>query len=472
MKRTVTKLENTESTEIQREYISKLKKENSEFCMKTGSNRTYDIVTFGCQMNAHDSEKIEKFFSDMGYAKGKDEFSSDVVVYNTCCVRENAENKVYGNLGYLKHLKEQGREFKIILCGCMMQQDAVVDKIRKTYKNTDIILGTFNLHRLPQLLWTSYETGDLIIDVWEEQGEIVSDLPSLREKPFRASVNIMYGCDNFCTYCIVPYVRGRERSRASAEILSEIEALAADGVKEIMLLGQNVNSYKDGDGTDFSELLKLVSAINGIERIRFMTSHPKDLSDRLVSELASNPKVCGHIHLPVQSGSTKILHKMNRRYTKEDYLKLVGKIKQAVPDIAITTDIIVGFPGETEEDFNETLDLVKRVRFAGAFTFLYSKRTGTPAATMPEQVPEDEAKKRFSELLAVLNPIVHDENEKQVGLTLSVLAEDLSDNGMLSGRADNNTIVHFHGESSLIGTIVNVKIKSCKTFYCIGELSV
>ena len=333
--------------------------------------------------------------------------------------------------------------------------------------------GAGNLYKLAELIWTNIESGSPVFDIWDKHGEIVEDLPAVRKYKYKASINIMFGCNNFCTYCIVPYVRGRERSRHPDDILKEVRALAADGVKEVMLLGQNVNSYGRGLDTEitFARLLRMINEVDGIERIRFMTSHPKDLSDELISAMAQCDKVCDHIHLPFQAGSNEILKRMNRRYTKEHYLELINKIKTAIPDIAIPTDIIVGFPGETPQDVDETIDVVKKVRFNGAFTFIYSKRTGTPAAEMPNQVPEEEAKANFNRLLDAVNPIVYELNQKKVGNTYKILVDGVSSDPLyVTGRTEDNTLVHFKGCKELIGEIVNVKITDCKTFYLIGEL--
>ena len=436
---------------------------------KQGKNK-YFINTFGCQMNAHDSEKLAGMLESMGYEECESEKEADLVIFNTCCIRENAENKVYGNLGYLKHVKEEGKDLKIVLCGCMTQQDAVIEKLRKSFSFVDIIFGTFNLHKFPMLLHSNLTSKSRIIDIWKEHGDMTEDLPQLRQSGHKASINIMYGCNNFCTYCIVPYVRGREKSRPVEDILREAKALAADNVKELMLLGQNVNSYgKDFEnGESFAGLLRKISETDGIERIRFMTSHPKDLSDELILAIKDIPKICGHLHLPFQSGSSRILKKMNRKYSKDEYLSLIEKVKKEIPDIALTTDIIVGFPGETEEDFEETLDLVKRCGFSGAYTFLYSKRTGTPAAVMEDQVPEETAKARFNRLVAAVNPIIRSRNESQIGKTLRVLVDEKSREGVMTGRAEDNSLVHFEGGEELIGTFVDVKIEDCVTFYLSG----
>lgn len=433
----------------------------------------YYINTFGCQMNAHDSEKLRGILEEIGYVEASEEIEADMIVYNTCCVRENAEQKVYGRLGYLKNYKKKNPHIKIALCGCMMQQESVIETIQKKYNFIDLVFGTHNLYKFPELLQTNLETKETIFDIWKEHGEIVEDLPSIRKHFFKASVNIMYGCNNFCTYCIVPYVRGRERSRKPEDILKEIKSLTADGVKEVMLLGQNVNSYGKTleDPISFAQLLEKIAAIDGLKRIRFMTSHPKDLSEELIEVMAQWEPICDHLHLPFQAGSSKTLRAMNRRYTKEQYLALIQKIKKAMPDIALTTDIIVGFPGETEEDFEETLDVVKQVGFDNAYTFLYSKRTGTPASRMEEQIPEAIAKERFNRLLDTLTPISHAKTQAQIGLTLDVLVEEINQQNdkMVTGRTSSNHLVHFPGSKELIGTVVPVKIINAKTYYLIGE---
>ncbi len=463
-------------TELKRQYdyMEKVKKINDKFYEEKGRHKTMFISTFGCQMNAHDSEKIYGILEKMGYVQADEEKNADFIIYNTCCVRENAENKVYGNLGYLKHQKKLNPDMKIALCGCMMQQDIVIQTIKNKYKHVDIVFGTFNLYKLAELIYTNIETNAPVFDIWKEHGEIVEDLPSIRKFKFKASVNIMFGCNNFCSYCIVPYVRGRERSRQPEDIINEIKELAKDGVKEITLLGQNVNSYGKNleNKTTFAELLRMVNEIDGIERIRFMTSHPKDLSDELIYAMRDCEKVCNHIHLPFQAGNNNILEKMNRRYTKEQYLSLVSKIRLEIPDIAITTDIIVGFPGEDEACVDDTIDVIKKAKFSGAFTFIYSKRTGTPAAIMENQVPESEAKKNFNKVLNALNPIILELNKKRVGKTYKVLAEDIStnDSDYITGRLEDNSLVHFKGDKSVIGSIVDVKITDCKTFYLVGEL--
>ncbi len=463
----------TAELEKQQEYMSKMRVYLSELEQKTGQKQSYFVLTTGCQMNAHDSEKLAGMLENMGYVESPTEEYADFVIYNTCCIRENAEEKVYGRLGRLKYYKSKNKNMKIALCGCMTQQDIVIEKLQKSYKYVDIVFGTFNLYKLPELLYNSIHTEGTLFDIWKDAGEIIEDIPTLYKSKFQASVNIMYGCENFCSYCIVPYVRGKERSRKPEDIINEIEQLVKNGTKEVMLLGQNVNSYGKNLQTplSFAKLLQKINDIDGLERIRFMTSHPKDLSDELIETIKNCKKVCNYIHLPIQSGSSAILKKMNRRYTKEQYLELVKKLKNAVKDITISTDIIVGFPGETEEDFQQTLDVVRQVKYCTAFTFIYSKRSGTPAAKMENQIPEEIVKDRFNRLLDVLNPIVEEIHKKQVGTIAEVLVEEVSkqNSSILTGRTENNTLVHFEGEKELIGTILPVKIIDSKTFYVIGE---
>ena len=388
--------------------------------------KKFFIKTFGCQMNARDSEKLLGILTQIGYEPTDREEEADFVIYNTCTVRDNANQRVYGRLGFLNSLKRKKPHLRIALCGCMMQENSVIEKIRKSYRFVDLIFGTHNIFKFAQLLVTMFENNEMLIDIWNETDQIVEDLPVNRKYSYKSGINIMFGCNNFCSYCIVPYVRGRERSRNPEDILNEIKKLAADGVIEIMLLGQNVNSYGKTlkQPITFAQLLQRVEAIDGIERIRFMTPHPKDLSDELIAVIAQSKKICKQIHLPIQSGSTEILKKMNRHYTKEQYLKLVEKIRTAIPDISITTDIIVGFPGETEADFLETLDVVKQVQYESAFTFLYSKRSGTPAADMPDQVPSEVAKERFHRLLTEIQTTSSKLTEKAVGKTEFVLVEE------------------------------------------------
>ena len=439
-----------------------------------GFQGTFCIQTFGCQMNARDSEKLSGILEEIGYIEAADEEQADFVLYNTCTVRENANQRVYGRLGYLGSMKKKDPHKMIALCGCMMQEPEVVEKIKKSYRFVDLVFGTHNIYKLAELLYKRFDEQRLVVDVWEGTDDIVEDLPSDRKFPFKSGVNIMFGCNNFCSYCIVPYVRGRERSRNPEDILEEIKRLTKDGVVEVMLLGQNVNSYGKTleHPITFAELLKQVDEIEGLERIRFMTSHPKDLSDDLIEVMKNSKKICNHLHLPLQSGSTRILGEMNRRYTKEQYLSLAEKIKNAIPGISLTTDIIVGFPGETEEDFEDTLDVVRRVRFDSAFTFIYSKRTGTPAASMENQVPDDVVKARFDRLLEELQRISAEISGRDVNTVQPVLVEGLDDHvkGLVTGRMTNNTIVHFPGDASLIGTIQNVYLEESKGFYYMGHI--
>lgn len=425
-------------------------------------------------MNARDSEKLCGVLEQVGYQETEKEESADFVIYNTCTVRDNANQRVYGRLGQLKQQKKNNPHMLIGLCGCMMQEQSVIDKIKKSYRFVDLIFGTHNIYKFAELLSSSLESGSMTIDIWKDTDKIVEDLPSERKFPFKSGVNIMFGCNNFCSYCIVPYVRGRERSRDPKDIIREIEALAADGVVEIMLLGQNVNSYGKNleNPMTFAQLLTEIEKVEGIERIRFMTSHPKDLSDELIEVMKHSKKICRHLHLPVQSGSTEILGKMNRRYTKESYLDLVGRIKAAMPDISLTTDIIVGFPGETEEDFLETMDVVQKVRYDSAFTFIYSKRTGTPAAAMENQIPDDVIKNRFDRLLKEVQDISAEVCSVHEGKTMSVLVESVNDHDetLVTGRLGNNLLVHFKGSAELIGKIVDVRLHTCKGFYYLGEM--
>ena len=425
-------------------------------------------------MNARDSEKLAGVLECAGYEMTEEE-EADLVIYNTCTVRDNANQRVYGRLGFLNSLKKKNPHMKIALCGCMMQEESVIEKINKSYRFVDLIFGTHNIFRFAELLCTMFESGRPVVDIWKDTEQIVEDLPVERKYHFKSGINIMFGCNNFCSYCIVPYVRGKERSRNPEDILREIRDLAADGVVEIMLLGQNVNSYGKNleNPMSFAELLKEAEKIEGIERIRFMTSHPKDLSDELIQVMKQSKKICRHLHLPLQSGSTRILQAMNRRYTKEQYLALAEKIRKEIPDIAITTDIIVGFPGETMEDVEETIDVVKRVQYDNAFTFIYSKRTGTPAASMPNQVPQEVVKEGFDKLLKTVQDIAKVRISLLQGQTLPALAEEVNaqDKTLITGRLSNNTIVHFPGNPALIGKIINVRLKECHGFYYLGEIA-
>lgn len=464
---------NIEETKRQLGFMKEIKEITDQEYEKTGKRRTFYVKTFGCQMNAKDSEKLVGILEQMGYEEAPDEHA-DFVLYNTCTVRENANLKVYGRLGQLKRMKQDNPNMMIALCGCMMQEQTVVDKIKSSYRFVDIIFGTHNIFKLAELIKARMDSGDMIVDLWKDTTEIVEDLPAERKYPFKCGVNIMYGCNNFCTYCIVPYVRGRERSREIDDIVKEIRGLVADGVVEIMLLGQNVNSYGKNlsPQVSFAKLLTEIEKIDGLERIRFMTPHPKDITDEFIEVLASSKKICNHLHLPLQSGSTRLLAKMNRRYTKEHYLDIVSKVRNRIPEMAITTDIIVGFPGETEEDFNETMDVVRKAKYDGAFTFIYSKRTGTPAASMPDQVPEDITKDRFDRLLALIHEVSAKANGNLTGTTQSVLVEEMNaqDSTLVTGRLTNNSIVHFKGSQALIGQLCKVHLIESKGFYYFGEL--
>ena len=462
-------------TEPERQYyfIEVCKKQVAEESARLGRPLTFCVTTFGCQMNARDSEKLTGILEQIGYQPTEEELA-DFVIYNTCTVRENANLKVYGHLGLLKHRKKENPHMKIALCGCMMQEPEVVEKLKKSYRFVDLIFGTHNIFKFAELLAESMENGQMIVDIWKDTQKIVEDLPIERKYAFKSGINIMFGCNNFCSYCIVPYVRGRERSRKPEDIIREIEKLAADGVTEVMLLGQNVNSYGKNLETPmtFAELLKEVEKVEGIRRIRFMTSHPKDLSDELIQVMKNSGKICRHLHLPLQSGSSRILKAMNRRYDKEQYLALAEKIRREIPDISLTTDIIVGFPGETDEDFEETMDVVRRVHYDNAYTFIYSKRTGTPAAAMENQVPEADTKKRFDRLLALVQSCAREQTAQYTGTVQEVLIEEVNDHkpGYVTGRMSNNLLVHFPGEASRIGQYVKVSLDECKGFYFMGTV--
>jgi tRNA-2-methylthio-N6-dimethylallyladenosine synthase len=463
-----------EETKLQYDYINRarlLVKRKEELA---GRGLTFCVKTFGCQMNARDSEKLVGILTDIGYMQTEDE-QADFVIYNTCTVRENANNKVYGRLGTLQGYKKKNPHMMIALCGCMMQEPEVVEKIRKSYRFVDLVFGTHNIYKFAELLCRRLESDSMIVDIWKDTDKIVEDLPNKRKYFFKSGVNIMFGCNNFCSYCIVPYVRGRERSREPMDIIREIEALVADGVCEVMLLGQNVNSYGKNleDPISFADLLREVNKIEGLKRIRFMTSHPKDLNDDLIKAMAECDKVCNHMHLPLQSGSDRILSAMNRHYDREQYLTIVEKLRAAIPDIAITTDIIVGFPGETKEDFLDTLDVVKRVEYDSAFTFIYSKRTGTPAAAMENQCDPAEVKENFDLLLGVVQKISAKKAKVLEGQTLEVLVEHINeqDDSLVTGRLTNNSTVHFPGTGDMIGKIYPVKLVECKGFYYLGELA-
>ena len=432
------------------------------------------VVTFGCQMNARDSEKLTGVLREAGYEIIDEETEADFVIYNTCTVRDNANQKVYGHLGLLKSRVKKNPNLRIALCGCMMQEASVIETIREKYKFVNLVFGTHNIFKFPELLYRMLTSDSQIIDIWEDTDQIVEDLPVDRKYSFKSGINIMFGCNNFCSYCIVPYVRGRERSREPKEIIREIEKLVNEGVIEVMLLGQNVNSYgKNLDNPmSFAKLLKEIEKIDGLKRIRFMTSHPKDLSDDLIEVMAKSEKICKHIHLPLQSGSDRVLKEMNRRYTKEQYLSLVEKIKKAIPDVAVTTDIIVGFPGETAADVDDTIDVIRKVHYDNAFTFIYSKRTGTPAAARPDQCDETEVKANFDRVLNAVKEEAMIRNGYLVGRVEEALVEEINahDDAFVTGRLSNNSMVHFKGDASLIGKLVKVNILEAKGFYYMGEM--
>lgn len=460
-------------------FIAKCREWVEGFERKAGRCPSFFTQTFGCQMNARDSEKLEGILRAAGF-KAADSEDADFVIFNTCTVRDNANQRVYGRLGELKGRKRRNPSMRIALCGCMMQEPSVIEKIRTSYPFVDLIFGTHNIYKFAELMYASLETEGMLIDIWEDTDRIVENLPTERKYPFKSGINIMFGCNNFCSYCIVPYVRGRERSREPEDIIREIKRLTADGVVEVMLLGQNVNSYGRNlkHPLTFAELLQEVEKIEGLQRIRFMTSHPKDLSDELIQVMRDSKKICRHLHLPLQSGSTRILEKMNRRYTREQYVELALKIRSEIPDIAITTDIIVGFPGETPDDLEETIDVVRTVKFDNAFTFIYSKRTGTPAAAMEDQVSEKQVREGFDKLLKVVQDTAREQAAKYVGSIGEALIEEVNgdDDGaqscqsLVTGRLSNNMIVHVPGDASLIGKTVRVSLDECKGFYYMGTI--
>ncbi len=453
---------------VQKEYIQKIAE-----MMPADKQPLAFVETYGCQQNVSDSEKIKGMLSQMGYGFCERTEDADLVLYNTCAVRENAELRVFGNIGALKHQKRRKPELKIILCGCMMQQEHIAKAIRQKYPHVDLVFGTHALYRFPELLYQVMEEDARIFDVKNEDGSIFEEIDYHRDPKPLAKIPIMYGCNNFCTYCIVPYVRGRERSRDAEDILREVQEVADLGYREVMLLGQNVNSYGNDrkDGMDFATLLRKVCQVDGIERVRFMTSHPKDLSDALIDAMAEEEKICKQLHLPVQSGSNRILGLMNRKYTKEDYLHLVSKVKAKMPEIVLTTDIIVGFPGETDADFEETLQILKEVEYDTIFSFIYSKRVGTPAAEMPDVMDEEQKHRNFDRMLSVQNEISKRKNDAYVGTEQTVLAEGVSKNNpdTLTGRTEGGKVVNFAAPDSLIGEFVKVKITKSQTWSLFGE---
>lgn len=456
------------------EYIEKVKKINE------GKNLKYLILTMGCQLNENDSEKLCGMIENMGYTKTEKLEEADLVVFNTCCVRENAEDKLFGKLGEVKKIKEK-RGTIISIGGCMMQEKHIVDKLKESYPFFDIVFGTHTLHQFPKDLYTKIIENKRIEDILDIDGEIIEGLPIKRNDNIKASVTIMNGCNNFCAFCIVPYVRGRERSRNPEDIIKEVKELASQGYKEITLLGQNVNSYLRSGNTDFNssvksfaDLLREINKINGIERIRFVSPHPKDFTDDVIEAIRDCDKVCKIIHLPLQSGSTEILKIMNRRYTKEQFIELVEKMKKMIPNVVFSTDIIVGFPGETEEDFEDTLDVVRKVHFEQVFMFIYSRRVGTRADKMENQIPEEIKHKRFDRLKELVESQIEENNKKYVGTKQKVLVEGFSKTNAnyLTGRTDSNKVVIFEGCSELIGNVVELEIISEHMWYLKGKLEV
>lgn len=474
MKRASTVLVPPEEMEKQRQFQELVYTKNIGFAAEQGRKPLAFVRTFGCQMNEHDSEKISGMLEKMGYGFCDSFEDADVIIMNTCCVRENAEEKVFGHIGSLKSLKRRKPWLVTAVCGCMTEQPHIVEEIRKKYKNVDLVFGTHNLHRLPELLFKVLDSGEHVYETSRTSGEVAEGVPVKRGGNIHAWVTVMYGCDNYCTYCIVPYVRGHERSRRPEDILEEVKKLCGIGYSEITLLGQNVNSYgKDlPEPVDFADLLRLICENTSIPRIRFMTSHPKDISDRLIAVMAEFPQICNQLHLPVQSGSTGLLKRMNRHYTREQYLETVKKVREQNPGIALTTDIIVGFPGETDEDFEDTLSLVEQVRFDQAYTFIYSRREGTPAAKYPDQVPQDVVKERFDRLLALQNRISKEINDGYLGEVVEVLCEGRSKTNLsrYTGRTGGNKIVNFRSPSDVTGKLVTVKIENVQTFFLEGTV--
>ena len=463
------RLISAEEMQRQRETINKIRMQ-----LKAGQRTPLAFVeTYGCQQNSSDSEKIKGMLYDMGFEFCDKAVDADFIIYNTCAVRENAELRVFGNIGALKNVKRKRPDVIIGVCGCMMQQEHIAEKIRKKYKHVDLVFGTHALYRFPQLL-DEVLSGGRVFDIENEDGSVFEDITYKRDVPPLAKVPIMYGCNNFCTYCIVPYVRGRERSRSAERILDEVRTVAAEGYREVMLLGQNVNSYGNDmeGGLSFPQLLREVCRIDGIERVRFMTSHPKDISDELIRAMAEEDKICNQLHLPVQSGSDRVLKLMNRKYTREQYLEIVRKVREAIPDVVLTTDIIVGFPGETNEDFEETVSILKEVEYDTIFSFIYSKREGTPAAKMEDCLTEEEKHRNFDRMLEVQNEISKRKNDMYEGTVQRVLVEGQSKNNeeTLTGRTEGGKVVNFAGSATLVGEMVDVKITSSQTWSLFGEI--
>ena len=469
-------METNNEIKTQKEYIEKVKEINKNKMLK------YNILTMGCQLNENDSEKLSGMIEEMGYERTDDSKEADLAVLNTCCVRENAEDRLFGKLGELKKLKEE-RGTVIAIGGCMMQEKHITDKIKESYPYTDMLFGTHTMHKFPQDLYEVLENKKKLEDILDIDGKVYEGLPIRRDSSIKASVTIMNGCNNFCSYCIVPYVRGRERSREPKAIIEEVQELAKQGYKEITLLGQNVNSYlrvEREKGIEFEEyeginsfatLLRAVNKIEGIERIRFVSPHPKDFTDDVIEAIADCEKVCKLVHLPLQAGNTKVLKEMNRKYTKEQYLQLVEKMKAKIPNLTLSTDIIVGFPGETDEEFEDTLDVVEKVKYEQVYMFIYSRRVGTPGNKMENQVPEENKHTRFDKLKALVESQIAERNKEYIGTTQKVLVEGTSKNNenMLTGRTDSNKVVIFEGNKDLIGTMKELKITEEHMWYLKGE---
>ena len=463
-----------EQIKEQQSFIMRLRGENNNFATKNGRARLALTETYGCQQNENDTERIRGMLSEAGFEFTDDPEKADLVIYNTCAVRENAEQRVFGRLGILKHIKEKRKDMIIAVCGCMVQQEHITEKIKQIHTHVDLVFGTHALYKMPELLYKAMHRKKTVVDIESSDGAIAENIPIMRDSKQKAWVSVMYGCNNFCSYCIVPYVRGRERSRKPEDILNEVKALVKDGCSEISLLGQNVNSYgKDlEEDIDFADLMRMVNDIDGVRRIRFMTSHPKDLSDKLIETMRDCDKVCRQLHIPFQAGSDKILKQMNRKYTKEQYLAKIEKVKREIPGISLSTDVMVGFPTETNEDFEETLDVLRKVEFDNIFSFIYSRREGTPAAKLDFVLSEEEIHKNFNRLLEVQNEISKRKNDEYVGRVETVLVDGASknDKNMLSGRCESSKIVNFSGDESLIGKYVKVKITQSHTWSLNGEL--
>ncbi len=458
-----------EETEVQIDYIKKIKQ-----CLEPLPRKPIAcVLTFGCAQNENDSEKLKGMLLQMGYQLGEEPEQADLILYNTCAVRAGAEDRVFGNLGALKHLKRKKEHLILGICGCMIQQKQVVERLKAKYRHVDLIFGTHTFHRFPQILWEALEKKQRVIAVEDADGYLAEGLPQYREDPYKAGVSIMYGCNNFCSYCIVPYTRGRERSRDKEDIIKECRTLAEQGYREITLLGQNVNSYGNDlpEKIDFADLLAEINCIDGIRRIKFMTSHPKDISDKLIATMAECENVCKYLHLPFQAGNNRVLKAMNRKYTCEHYLAIIEKVKKAMPDITLTSDVIVGFPGETTEEFEDTLSLVQQVEFDSLYTFIFSPREGTPAARMEDVLTPEEKSVNFRRLVDLQNEISKKKNEAYVGKTVEILVDGVSKNNeqMMAGRTEGNKIVNFKAKTAQPGKLISVRITEAQTWALIGE---